>query len=100
MRSGAAGAAGLSEVQYNLAKLGTASATNPFGTGVYDSQSDVVQFAFPASGLDSRLAPSITVGSITLGHAANNAAGTPNSFGSFALNNLDLQGTKIWMWAH
>lgn len=55
---------------------------------------DVVQFAFPT--IDSfagSVSPSITVGSITTGNGGK-------SFGSFALNHLDLQGTQVWMYGH
>ena len=62
---------------------------------------DVVQFAFPQVGaigsavsLDARKAtPTITVASITTG---NNGA----SFGGITIKNLDLQGTKVWMYGH
>lgn len=68
----------------------------------YDGTSDVVQFAFPNDTLANAAAvlPTIKVGSITLGHAGNNAAGTTTSFGSIAINQLDLRGTTVWMWAH
>ena len=67
----------------------------------YDGTSDVVQFAFPNDTLASTaVLPTIKVGSITLGHAGNNAADTTTSFGSIAINQLDLRGTTVWMWAH
>ncbi len=62
----------------------------------YAAGSDVVQFAFPkiGDGVDAHaVSPSITVGSIRTGNGGA-------SFGSFALNQMDLQGTKVWIYGH
>jgi len=63
----------------------------------YNGTSDVVQFAFPAStGAEAdthAVTPTITVGSITTGNGGA-------SFGGLQIKNLDLQGTKVWMFGH
>ncbi|MCK9687236.1 DUF6160 family protein [Scleromatobacter humisilvae] len=80
---------------------GTLAAVGASAGASYDGVSDVVQFAFPADTNAGAIGtPSIKVGSITLGNAAANADGTAKSFGSVAINNLDLRGTTVWMWAH
>jgi hypothetical protein len=73
------------EAQTNLGLL--------VSNGVYDGASDVVQFAFPNAGIDTRVSPTIVVGSITNGNSTK-------SYGSLTIKNLDLQGTKIWLFAH
>jgi hypothetical protein len=89
---GAAGSAGNTLI---LAGVAQALGYNPTpGAGA-----DVVQFAFPAAvGTGAAAAahavtPTITVGSITTGNGGA-------SFGSFTITNLDLQGTKVWMFGH
>ena len=63
----------------------------------YVAGSDVVQFAFPtiagATGLARAVTPTITVASISTGHGGA-------SFGGIQIKNLDLQGTKVWMYGH
>ena len=72
--------------------------TNTAAATGYKAGSDVVQFAFPqidtgTSTLAHSISPTITVASISTGHGGG-------SFGGFALKNVDLQGTTVWMYGH
>jgi hypothetical protein len=81
------GSATLSAAQVGGIIAATAAATGYTG-------GDVVQFAFPTvNGDASAVSPTIKVASITTGNGGK-------SFGSFALNHLDLQGTQVWMYGH
>lgn len=82
--------------------LGTTSAPAPLaGTAAqqaalaaYYAGGDVVQIAFPNVGLASPAALlSQSVASITMG-------GNTASMGSIAMNQIDLRGTQVWIWAH
>ena len=61
------------------------------GTGA-GAGSSAVKFAFPNVNA-SNAGLNISVGSVAL-------SGSTASFGSFAINKMDLQGTTVYMWAH
>jgi hypothetical protein len=89
-----------------LAAQGLATSTGP-GTATLNDQTskfysggDVVQFAFPNVSAAAGTLVDIKVGGITLGVNGQQATTGAPSFGSFALNQLDLRGTTVWMWAH
>ena len=60
-------------------------------TGFYNGTSDVVQIAIPEVAAGKYL--TMSVDSIKMGNSTA-------SFGSMALNSIDMRGTKVWIWAH
>lgn len=65
-----------------------------FPTTMYDGLSDVVQIEIPQSIVVPTAAlMDVSVASIQMGNSAA-------SYGSFAMNNIDLRGTSAWIWAH
>lgn len=54
---------------------------------------DVIQIAIPNANVSHAIAPTIAIGSITNGNSTK-------SYGSLEIKNLDMQGTKMWIWAH
>jgi len=84
-----------------LGKLGVDPVT-AVSSGFYNGTSDVVQIAIPQ--VNSTTLLNMSIGSITMG-ASDPTTGkalstTGPSFGSIALNNIDLRGTQVWIWAH
>lgn len=85
--------------QSGLAAADAAAVVGAAATATGFTGQDVVQFAFPMVGsgavsANARLAtPTITVASITTGHGGA-------SFGGIQIKNLDMQGTKVWMYGH
>lgn len=73
---GADGAAGLARLQ---------------SSGAYDGKTDVLQLAVPNINAAGNSGLSVSVNSVTLGNS-----NVPLT--SLALSNLDLQGSKIWIW--
>ena len=82
-----------------LAHVGVDLNKNAAGTSLngafYNGTTDVVQIAIPT--VTTPTGVSMSVGSITMG---GNVAGATPSYGSFAMNNMDLRGTTVWIWAH
>ena len=81
-----------------------AGVNGPVPTDFYNGTSDVVQIAIPnvpTSKLLNMSVGSITMGSTNTTTGASVTAGAAGpSFGSIALNNIDLRGTTVWIWAH
>jgi hypothetical protein len=65
--------------------------TAAVATGFYNGTSDVVQIAIPEVAAGKYL--TMSVDSIKMGNSTA-------SFGSMALNSVDMRGTKVWIWAH
>jgi hypothetical protein len=93
-----AGDIGTALATYGSANTGNATLGALAASLGYNNTADVVQFAFPAAAgaaaADAHLStPTIKVGSIATGNGGS-------SFGSITITNLDLQGTKVWMFGH
>jgi len=77
-----------------LQAAGAAGVTNPGSFYNPVSGGDVVQIAIPADvGVKAGNLINVSVDSIKMG---NNGA----SFGSVALNQIDMRGTTVWIFAH
>lgn len=83
------GGAGVGEAYTVLGLTGGADA----GT-FHDGTQDVVKIAIPQ--LESSKKLNFSVGAITMGTAGT---GAPKSYGSIAMNDIRLQGTKVYIWA-
>jgi len=85
---------GLDAVKTQAADLAGFYPLTAAGTGT-----DVVKIAIPKIYATAGNQLNVTVGSITMG--SNGVANSANaSFGSFALNNIQMQGTTVYIWAH
>jgi hypothetical protein len=62
-------------------------------TNTFSATSDVVQISFPNVPMNSAAMLSISTASTTMGNSTA-------SFGSHAINQIDLRGTSVWIWAH
>ena len=67
------------------------------GLAAFQPKGDVVKIAIPM--VDTTKNLSMSVASITMGHSAD-ADGKSPSYGSFEMNNIKLQGTTVYIWAH
>lgn len=67
------------------------------GLAAFQPKGDVVKIAIPM--VDTTKNLSMSVASITMGNSAD-ASGKSPSYGAFEMNNIKLQGTTVYIWAH
>jgi hypothetical protein len=67
--------------------------TGGAGLTAFAPAGDVVKIAIPNVTTDTTHQLNVSVGSMTMGHSTA-------SFGAIALNNIQLQGTTAYIWAH
>ena len=70
---------------------GTVATGASAGLDKFAPKGDVVKIAIPL--VDTTKNLSMSVDGITMGHSTA-------SFGSFAMNDIKLQGTTVYIWAH
>ena len=71
----------------------TLGVTGGTGLAAFMPAGDVVQIAIPQITVAANHGLNVSVAGITMG-------GSTASFGSFAMNDIKLQGTTVYMWAH
>ncbi|CAN5899009.1 hypothetical protein BH11PSE12_BH11PSE12_30800 [soil metagenome] len=67
--------------------------TGGTGLAAFMPAGDVVKIAIPNVTVDAAHALNVSVAGITMGHSTA-------SYGSFAMNDIKLQGTTVYIWAH
>lgn len=70
---------------------GTTATGKSTGLAAFAPKGDVVKIAIPL--VDTTKNLSMSVASVTMGNSSA-------SYGSFAMNNISLQGTTVYIWAH
>ncbi len=94
---------------FNPAVLGVVAPTGPtdpqaVALHAFYPGGDVVKIAIPEIALQAGNALDMSVAAIRMGGVQTDDTGatlaTNKSYGSFAMNDIQLQGTKVYIWAH
>jgi hypothetical protein len=78
---------------FSVLGLAPSSAAQAANVGAFYPGGDVVKIAIPDIDVSAGHELNMSVASITMG-------GSTKSYGSFAMNNIRLQGTTAYIWAH